>query len=283
MLVFRLAKKAAMTRLHKTIVFTAILGYAISLQAGEHPVALEKNTDAAKCLECHDDKGKGKHVHSAIALGCTTCHEVKVEKDTTFVNLVSPREDLCITCHEKSTQATLHGPYGKGSCVLCHDPHSSDFDKQLRAEGNSLCLECHKSQTWTGKFTPFKSMYELTESEFNEIPRIDLDPTLKFGHPIGRHKVSDLPDPLQEGKRISCLTCHESHAGDQPKLVRTTQYNGKKMDVCDACHMANDDSRMAQAQKRADEMEAQRQKEQQMRSKQPDLSPQKPRTGPGKH
>ena len=130
-----------MTRLSKTIVFTAIVVYAIRLQAGEHPVALEKNTDAAKCLECHDDKDKGKHVHSAIAMGCTTCHEVKVEKDTTFVNLVSPREELCLTCHEKSTQATLHGPYGKGSCVLCHDPHSSDYDKQLRAEGNAVVLE----------------------------------------------------------------------------------------------------------------------------------------------
>lgn len=270
-----------MTRLLKTLIFTAIAVFSARLNAGEHPVPLEKNVDAAKCLECHDDKTKGKHVHSAIAMGCTTCHEVKVEKDVTTVNLVSPREELCATCHEKSRQTTLHGPYAKGNCVLCHDPHATDFDKQLRAEGNSLCLECHRAGGWNGKFTPFKSIYELTESEYGEIPRIDLDPTQKFGHPMGRHKVADLPDPLHEGKPISCLTCHESHAGSQAKLVRTAEYNGKKMDVCDACHMANDDSRMAQAQKRADELEAQRQKEQQMRSKQPDISPKRPR-GPGK-
>jgi len=45
--------------------------------------------------------------------------------------------------------------------------------------------------------------------------------------------------------------------------------------------MANDESRMAQAQKRADDLEAQRQKEQQMRSKQPDFSPKRAPRGPG--
>ena len=270
-----------MARLGIIFVFSMLAFCSPSLRAGEHPVPLEKNVDAAKCLECHDDKTKGKHVHSAIAMGCTTCHEVKVEKDTTTINLTSPREELCFTCHEKSTQKTVHGPYAKGNCVFCHDPHVSDFDKQLRAEGNKLCLECHHAGGWQGKFTPFKSLYELTESEFAEIPQIDLDPTLTFGHPMGRHKVADLPDPLHAGQKISCLTCHENHAGDQPRMVRMAEYQGKKMDVCDSCHMANDDSRMAQAQKRADELEAQRQKEQQMRAKQPDLSPQRLRK-PGK-
>ena len=265
-----------------TIFVVAILALCSkSLRAGEHPVPLEKNVDAAKCLECHDDKAKGKHVHSAIAMGCTTCHEVKVEKDTTTIDLVSPREELCFTCHEKSKQSTLHGPYAKGSCVLCHDPHTTDYDKQLRAEGNKLCLECHHAGAWQGKFTPFKSPYEITEAQFNEIPQIDLDPTLKFGHPLGRHKVADLPDPLHQGAKMSCLTCHEPHTGDQPKMLRMAEYKGKKMDVCDSCHLANDEASMAVAQKRADELEAQRQKEQQTQSKQPDVTPQRPKR-PGK-
>ena len=51
--------------------------------AGVHPVPLDKNVDAAKCLECHEDKTKGKAVHSAIAMGCLSCHEVRVNKDIT--------------------------------------------------------------------------------------------------------------------------------------------------------------------------------------------------------
>ena len=35
-----------------------------------HPVPLDQNTDAAKCVECHEDKTKGKSVHSAMAMGC---------------------------------------------------------------------------------------------------------------------------------------------------------------------------------------------------------------------
>jgi len=270
-----------LARLGKIVLFSMLAACSLRVRAGEHPVTLEKNVDAAKCLECHEDKTKGKHVHSAIAMGCTTCHEVKVEKDTTTIELTSPRQELCVTCHDKSKQATLHGPYAKGNCVLCHDPHTTEFEKQLRAEGNSLCLECHHAGAWQGKFTPFKSLYELTEAEFNEIPQIDLDPALKFGHPIGRHRVADLPDPLRAGAKMSCLSCHESHGGDKPRMVRRADYQGKKMDVCDACHMANDDSRMAQAQKRADEQEAQRQKDQQMRSKEPDVSPKRAPRGPG--
>lgn len=261
--------------LHKTLLFTAVAVCSLRLHAAEHPVPLEKNTDGAKCLECHDDKAKGKHVHSAIAMGCTTCHEVKVENDATLVNLISPREELCATCHAKSEETTLHGPYANGGCVSCHDPHASDFDQQLRAEGNALCLECHQARPWTGKFAPFQSPYELTENEFNAIPKIALDPTLKMGHPVGWHKVADAPDPLHEGKKISCLTCHENHAGSLAKLVRTTEYKGKKMDVCDACHLANDEASMAVAQKRADELEAQRLKEQQLQSKQNSAMPQK--------
>lgn len=244
--------------------------------AGEHPIPLEKNVDAAKCLECHEDKSKGTHVHSAIAMGCTTCHEVKVvDKDTTNVDLISPKEELCFTCHEKSKEATLHGPYGKGNCILCHDPHVSDFDKQLRASGNSLCLECHQDRPANGKLALFKTEHEISEEEFAAIPKIGLDPTLKMGHPMGMHKVADLPDPLHPGQKISCITCHENHAAAREKLVRTVEVNKKQMDVCDGCHLANDERNMAIAQKRTDEIEAQRQKEAQLRAKQLNVTPEK--------
>jgi predicted CXXCH cytochrome family protein len=159
--------------------------------------------------------------------------------------------------------------------VLCHDPHVSNFDKQLRAEGNPLCLECHQDRMIKGNVALFKTSHELPEKEFQEIPKIGLDPTLKFGHPMGMHRVADAPDALHPGQKMSCLTCHENHASTREKLVRTTEYKGKKMDVCDACHLANDEARMAEAQKTADAQEAQRQKEEQARGKQPSVMPQK--------
>jgi predicted CXXCH cytochrome family protein len=265
-----------MSRPLKPTLCLLLFACAVRVNAGEHPVALEKNTDAAKCLECHEDKGKGTHVHSAIAMGCTTCHEVKVvNKETTSVDLISPKEEICFTCHEKSKEANLHGPYEKGNCVACHDPHVSEFDKQLRASGNALCLECHQDRQIGGRFSAFKGASEFTEEEFAQIPKIGLDPSLSMGHPVGMHKVADAPDLSRPDKKMSCLSCHESHAAERATLIRVVEVKRKKMDACDSCHLARDEAAMAAAQKRADELEAKRQKEAALQAKQPNVMPQK--------
>jgi predicted CXXCH cytochrome family protein len=94
--------------------------------AKTHPVPLEKNVDSAKCLECHEDKTKGKAVHSAIATGCLSCHEVRVSRDVTRVKLITTTSQaLCLSCHdEKKVQPgqTIHSPAVR-DCVKCHDPH----------------------------------------------------------------------------------------------------------------------------------------------------------------
>src|SRR4029077_3209476 len=67
------------------LLVVALLMAGRPVSAKEHPVPLEKSVDSAKCLECHEDKTKGKAVHSAIATGCLSCHEVRVNKDITRV------------------------------------------------------------------------------------------------------------------------------------------------------------------------------------------------------
>ena len=103
--------------------------------AAVHPVPLDKNTDAAKCLECHEDKSKGKAVHSAIAMGCLSCHEIRVNKDITRVKLItSTPQALCITCHADKDAASLKGtvhPPALRDCIRCHDPHVSNNKNQL--------------------------------------------------------------------------------------------------------------------------------------------------------
>jgi predicted CXXCH cytochrome family protein len=272
-------KDAAMTWRLKSVLYITFAMAALNLHAGEHVVPLDTKIDSAKCLECHEDKNKAPHVHSAIAMGCDVCHQVKNEKDVTIVELVAPKNELCFTCHEKAKGTTVHGPYSEGKCVLCHDPHASEFENQLRAKGNTLCLECHQDRSISGKLALFKTPHELTEEEFESIPKIGLDPTLTMGHPLGMHKVSGIPDALRPDKKMSCLSCHENHASDREKLVRTVEVSGKKMDACDACHLANDNARMAAAQKRTDEQTAERDKEQQLQSKQPSVMPERaPRT-----
>ena len=78
-----------------------ILGLAVApAMAKTHPVPLDPKTDSAKCLECHEDKSKGKAVHSAIATGCLSCHEIRVNKDITRVKLSTATPyNLCLSCH----------------------------------------------------------------------------------------------------------------------------------------------------------------------------------------
>src|SRR5438477_7496819 len=91
--------------------------------AATHPVPLDKNTDAAKCLECHADKSKGKAVHSAMATGCLSCHEIRVNKDVTRVKLITATPSaLCLTCHADKNAADIKGVVHKPAvrdCIKC--------------------------------------------------------------------------------------------------------------------------------------------------------------------
>jgi len=208
-----------------------VLATAMPLAATEHPVKLEKDAD---CASCHEDKAKGKAVHSAIAMGCTTCHDVKTQGETTTVEFTTPKDQLCFTCHEKSKEEVLHGPYEKGQCVTCHDPHTSDFPKQLRAEGNPLCLECHAARAkMEDTISLFGGKQSMSKADFEQAPKIVPDTMTKKGHPFSRHPIADVPDPVRNEK-MSCLSCHQSHAGAQSKLITTAKTNNG--DICEACH-----------------------------------------------
>src|SRR5271165_4850273 len=80
--------------------FLMVVMLAGRTSAVQHPVPLDPKADSSTCLACHEDKTKGKSVHSAIALGCTSCHEIRVNKDITRVKLITTTpQSLCITCH----------------------------------------------------------------------------------------------------------------------------------------------------------------------------------------
>ena len=82
--------------------------------AKTHPVPLDKNIDSAKCLECHEERAKGKAVHSAIATGCLSCHEVRVNKDVTRIKLITTTpQALCLTCHAEKMR-----PSSRARCIL---------------------------------------------------------------------------------------------------------------------------------------------------------------------
>ena len=83
---------------------------AIPAFAKVHPVPLEKSVDSATCLQCHEEKSKGKFVHSAIQMGCLSCHEVRVNKDVTRVKLITAVPyKLCFNCHADKDVEQIKG------------------------------------------------------------------------------------------------------------------------------------------------------------------------------
>ncbi|MGB7583635.1 MAG: cytochrome c3 family protein [Terriglobales bacterium] len=253
-----------MKQAHKAIfgVLFLALTYGLRLAAEEHPVPLTKDTD---CASCHDDKTKGKAVHSAIAMGCTTCHEIKTEGDSTTVNLTAPKDQLCLTCHEKSKEETLHGPYDKGQCVTCHDPHTSDYPDQLRAEVNPLCMACHADRKNLADPVSLFGDQTMAKAQFDDIPKIAPNPTDTVGHPFFRHPMGGIPDPLNSGQKMSCLSCHEPHSSKQDQLIKIAKTNNG--DICGACHEAVEAKQQDANEKKYGEIEDKNRKEVQERQK----------------
>jgi predicted CXXCH cytochrome family protein len=58
--------------------------------------------------------------------------------------LVAPGEQLCFLCHDLGTaKRYVHGPIASGGCLVCHDPHRSQYRHLLVSDAVGFCLHCH--------------------------------------------------------------------------------------------------------------------------------------------
>jgi predicted CXXCH cytochrome family protein len=238
--------------------------------AAVHPVPLDKNTDSAKCLECHEEKAKGKSVHSAVKMGCLTCHEVRVNKDITRVKLITATPvSLCITCHADKKAADLKGtvhPPAVRDCLNCHDPHASDNKNQLLkpasgGEKENLCLDCHQ----TGLHVPEKgsrhAALDMGCDTCHTVHKTGAEPTLDNKFHLTKATPAlcvDCHDPkdadLQKAHNnqpfatANCVECHDPHQSDSPKLMAKYQHVPFQGNSCDTCHAAAKDGKVVLTQ-----------------------------------
>lgn len=205
-----------------------------------HPVQLAANTEASTCLECHSYLKDGKYVHTALEMGCMVCHQIEEVSGGTSVKLLSPPNELCFTCHTKSSDPVQHLPYSQGSCIVCHSPHSSDFPAHTLAAHQDICLGCHArglpklNMAKKSITTPWGATF--TSPKFRGVAYLGLNKTHTANHPTGGHPVSG-PNPLHGAsgpKEMSCLACHEAHTSTQVHL-RLRQYP-TQMQLCTSCH-----------------------------------------------
>jgi len=128
----------------------AMLFAALQACAAAHPPIAPGNV---ACSSCHADKTRGKSVHSAGELSCTLCHLVTTEGGVTTVNLAVPQQQICLACHEPSTEWQPNVPAMKGPCLDCHDAHSSSHFFLLR-EGADARRQIQSLRSLRGKQEP---------------------------------------------------------------------------------------------------------------------------------
>jgi DmsE family decaheme c-type cytochrome len=171
-----------------------------------------------KCLECHEDEGKGYHAtpHGrarnqrtpAADNSCETCHgpgKAHVDADgeghiKDFKKMASRDVgETCTTCHVRTEHANWDG--GKHNsrnitCTTCHSVHEAKSEKaQLKKLSvQETCVQCHRK-------------------EVNKV-----------------HKSSHMP--VREGK-MECTTCHNPHGSQNVKMLRE---GNSITEACASCH-----------------------------------------------
>ena len=259
-----------MTRVVRVLVGWTLFAGASLLFASIHPVPLDKNTDPAKCAECHADKAKGKFTHSAIAMGCTTCHEIRTNKDVTRIKLITTTpQTLCLTCHADHNAADLKGkvhPPAVRDCVKCHDPHTSDNKNQLLKpesgdKGQNLCLECHTQGVNVSAGGSRHAALDMgcdtchVTHKTGERGKEEFDYHLTKSAPalcVDCHDVKDAglvkAHQGQPFANANCVQCHNPHQSRSPKLMQAFTHAPFAMGSCDTCHQPAKDGKVVLTQ-----------------------------------
>jgi predicted CXXCH cytochrome family protein len=218
------------------------------------------------CLQCHEELTKGKSVHAAVSMGCTTCHAAVDARDIPHKitnknakGLSDVQPDLCYGCHDKSlfNKKVVHPAIGMG-CTACHNPHASKFAKLLISDPPDLCFGCHDKGMFTKKnvhppvaagqclfchaphSSDIASRLQKPVEELCETCHVHVGMSsgkhILAGYGLGdRHPTRGGPDPARPGKELSCISCHSIIHSSNGKFLFSDEAV-RSGNLCLLCH-----------------------------------------------
>jgi predicted CXXCH cytochrome family protein len=157
---------------------------------------------------------------SSIARGELCSHAILILTGTKALKgLFEEDAKLCFGCHTKADFEgnDIHQPIASGGCLSCHEAHSADNEKLLKAAKPDLCFGCHG------------------ESEFK---RTVVHPPLAKGGCMNCHSPhkSDFPALLSEKNEKFCSRCHDIDRYASGRYVHSPAKPGSRMGSCVKCH-----------------------------------------------
>jgi len=164
------------------------------------------------CYSCHKGLTSYPFIHGPSAVwSCLSCHD----PGTAPVYAVrKPDTKACFGCHieqkeEWQRRKYAHGPFALGNCTICHSPHASENPSNLHKSTWDLCINCH----------PDKGSGRHVVAAVGGA----------YFHPTRGKR-----DPLRKDMELSCVSCHDPHASDSPRLWRLNVGSG--FELCRKCH-----------------------------------------------
>ncbi|MBI5416984.1 redoxin domain-containing protein [Candidatus Poribacteria bacterium] len=149
------------------------------------------------CYKCHKEPDTSDRNHIAFKKGeCVDCHLTHSSFNS---NLLDDNiAEVCFNCHQPErdlfSKDIKHGPLKEGQCIQCHKIHGN---KQAIVN-ESLCFDCHRKGGFSIQSTTTLTSFRNGDMNLHE-----------------KHNGFMLQD-----KPITCKSCHEFHASDDPSLIR---------------------------------------------------------------
>ena len=194
-----------------------------AVHQAEFPKLL-RTTVTAICFECHTDKAEAfknkKFTHAPLKKSCMECHD---PHSGDFKNnfKADGAQDLCLSCHKdkmKEIAAATNKHKGldtEKKCLACHDPHVSNYVKQLIMQPADLCMGCHDKEyvSSKGRVADMKALLENNAIAHGPI------------------------------KQKDCSGCHNTHGSNNFRMLRENfpakfyaSYDPENYKLCFMCH-----------------------------------------------
>ena len=235
------------------------------------PAFAQENAAQKSCLDCHKKTNAKTFIHEPSKESCKNCHlptgKQHPNEDEEGFKLVEQVPQLCYTCHDPvNTKKHLHSPVKSGSCLDCHDVHSSKEKKLISLTLPDLCFFCHSNLE--KKLDTAKSFHLVTKngpacinchsphqsSQSRLLVMAEKDLCLNCHNKSitkDQRVIPNIKNELNKNKFIhsaivknGCSGCHDPHASDQNNLLKgyftnNPYVSGKSKDnfsLCFQCH-----------------------------------------------